>query len=130
MPSGLRTLATTGRRLVTLSNGSASVADRLLERAGLTSCTSSGCSRSRTPVRGSLAAAAYAYAAAQCGVEARELMLVAVHPWDVDGAGRAGLRTAWLNRSGTSYPAHFRRPDLEVAVTRRPGPGGSRPGRR
>ena len=65
-------------------------------------------------MRGSPRAAAYAYAAARCGVEARELMLVAVHPWDVDGAGRAGLRTAWVNRSGTSYPAHFRRPDLEV----------------
>jgi len=42
------------------------------------------------------------------------MMLVAVHPWDVDGAGRAGLRTAWLNRGGTGYPVHFRRPDLEV----------------
>ena len=32
-------------------------------------------------------------------------MLVAVHPWDIDGASRAGLVTAWLNRSGGPYPS-------------------------
>ena len=37
VPEGLRTLATTGRRLVTLSNGSASVAEGLLKRAGVAS---------------------------------------------------------------------------------------------
>jgi 2-haloacid dehalogenase len=41
-------------------------------------------------------------------------MLVAVHPWDVDGAARAGLRTAWLNRKEAPYPAHFRRAEVEV----------------
>ena len=58
---------------------------------------------------------AYAYAADRCGVDVADLMLVAVHPWDVDGAARAGLRTAWVNRTGSAYPAHFRRPDVEVA---------------
>ena len=42
-------------------------------------------------------------------------MLVAVHPWDIDGAHRAGLRTAWVNRGGGPYPAHFSPADLEVA---------------
>jgi len=113
VPEGLRALVTGGQRLVTLSNGAAAVAEGLLERAGLTryverllSVEDAGAWKP--------AAAAYRYAAAQCGVEARELVLVAVHPWDVDGAGRAGLRSAWLNRSGTSYPGHFQRPDLEV----------------
>lgn len=46
---------------------------------------------------------------------ATEAMLVAVHPWDVDGAGRAGLRTAWLNRSGGEFPAHLRPPELTVS---------------
>ncbi len=36
---------------------------------------------------------AYAYAARQCGVEPGELALIAVHPWDIDGAARPGLRT-------------------------------------
>ena len=34
-----------------------------------------------------------------------EMVLVAVHPWDVDGARRAGLQTAWVNRSGGAFPA-------------------------
>jgi 2-haloacid dehalogenase len=39
-------------------------------------------------------------------------MLVAVHPWDIEGARRAGLRTAWINRGRTPYPAHFGAPDV------------------
>jgi hypothetical protein len=31
--------------------------------------------------------------------------LVAVHPWDVDGACRAGLVGAWVDRGGRPYPA-------------------------
>jgi len=38
-------------------------------------------------------------------------MLAAVHPWDVDGAGRAGLSSAWINRSG-AFPDCFRPADL------------------
>ena len=50
--SGVDRLHEDGFRLVTLSNGAASVADRLLTAA--TSGTgSSGCSRSRTPAPGS-----------------------------------------------------------------------------
>ncbi|KRF04032.1 hypothetical protein ASH00_15380 [Arthrobacter sp. Soil782] len=50
------------------------------------------------------------------GVEALSYQaeLVAVHPWDIHGAHRAGLRTAWINRTGTSYPEYFATPDLEV----------------
>jgi 2-haloacid dehalogenase len=113
VPDGLPALAATGCRLVTLSNGSTSVAEGLLQRAGLASYVERLLSVEDAGAW-KPAAAAYAYAAAQCGVEARELVLVAVHPWDVDGAGRAGLRTAWLNRSAARYPDHFRRPDLEV----------------
>ena len=113
VPEGLRALAATGRRLVTLSNGSASVAEGLLARAALTSYVERLLSVEDAGAW-KPAAAAYTYAAAQCGVQTQEMVLVAVHPWDVDGAGRAGLRTAWLNRGGMSYPAHFRRPDLEV----------------
>ena len=41
-------------------------------------------------------------------------MLVAVHPWDIDGAARAGLATAWINRTGDPYPEYFRAPDIQV----------------
>ncbi|NIL87498.1 (S)-2-haloacid dehalogenase 4A [Rhodococcus fascians] len=58
------------------------------------------------------AAQSYRYALDRCGVEPHEAMLVAVHPWDIDGAHRAGLSTAWINRTGTTYPQHFTAPDL------------------
>lgn len=42
------------------------------------------------------------------------MLLVAVHPWDIDGAARAGLATAWIDRSGTPYPASFTPPSLRA----------------
>jgi 2-haloacid dehalogenase len=44
------------------------------------------------------------------------MLLVAVHPWDIHGAARAGLRTAWINRTGARYPSYFRAPDITVAA--------------
>lgn len=40
-------------------------------------------------------------------------MLVAVHPWDIHGAA-AGLRTAWINRTGATYPSYFRAAEIEA----------------
>ena len=114
VPEGLSTLADLGIRLVTLSNGSAQVAKTLLEGAGvrhlferLLSVEDAGIWK---PASG-----AYDYALAECGVDAEDAMLVAVHPWDIDGAARAGLGTAWINRTGGRYPAYFTAPDLSVA---------------
>lgn len=110
---GIPTLAALGIRLVTLSNGAASVAERLLERAGigghferLLSVEDAGVWKP--------APAAYAYAGQQCGVEPLNMMLVAVHPWDIHGAHLAGLATAWINRSGATYPGYFASPTLEA----------------
>jgi 2-haloacid dehalogenase len=112
--AGLRSMADAGLRLVTLSNGSAGVAGGLLERAGIAAVVERTLSvedaRAWKP-HGS----AYAYALEVCGVAADAAMLVAVHPWDIDGASRAGLRTAWLNRAGGDYPDYFRGPDLRPA---------------
>jgi 2-haloacid dehalogenase len=47
-------------------------------------------------------------------VQAAEAMLVAVDPWDTDGARRAGLSSAWVNRTEADYPSYFRAPSLEV----------------
>jgi 2-haloacid dehalogenase len=44
------------------------------------------------------AADAYRTAARLLGVEAGELMLAAAHPWGLEGARGAGLRTAFVNR--------------------------------
>ena len=114
-PGGLRALTAAGLRVVTLTNGAAEVADQLLSTGA-----------AREPVEQVLsvadaeggawkpAAAAYRYALEACGVEAGEAALVAVHPWDVDGAARAGLRAVWVDRSGAPYPEVFRAPDATV----------------
>lgn len=113
VPEGLRRMRAAGARLVTLSNGGASVAEGLLTRAGvrdqfeaLLSVEDAGVWK---PAPGS-----YRYAASRCGTDIAAMMLVAVHPWDVDGAARAGMRSAWINRTGATYPSYFTPPDVET----------------
>lgn len=110
---GVRDLERLGIRLVTLSNGAASVADGLLRRNELDGCFERLMSVEQAPAW-KPASAAYDYALAECGVGAADAMLVAVHPWDVHGAKRAGLRTAWINRVGGDFPAGFEAPDIEA----------------
>jgi 2-haloacid dehalogenase len=110
---GIHALSALGARLVTLSNGALVVAERLFARAGLSSHFERLLSVEDAGVW-KPAPAAYAYAAAQCGTAPADMMLVAVHPWDIDGADRAGLRTAWINRTQRTYPDYFRAPTLEA----------------
>jgi 2-haloacid dehalogenase len=110
---GIRELHEDGVRLVTLSNGAAAVAERLLSRADLSGCFEHLLSVEDVGIW-KPAARAYEHAARTCGVAADELLMVAVHPWDLHGAARAGLRTAWINRDGRRYPAYFRAPDHVV----------------
>ena len=114
VPDGVRALRRSGHRLVTLTNGSAQVAERLLAAAGvreefeaLLSVEDAGVWK---PAR-----ASYEYAARVCGTEPADMLLVAVHPWDIDGAARAGMGTAWINRDGGPYPAVFTPPALTAA---------------
>jgi 2-haloacid dehalogenase len=111
---GVEGLHVAGFRLATLSNGSVSVADRLLTAGGvrdrfelLLSVEDAGAWKP--------APRAYAYAAEQLGVAPADIMLVACHPWDVDGARRAGLQAAWVNRSGGPFPATFADPTCTVS---------------
>ena len=113
VPAGVRALRAAGHRLATLSNGAAEVAAGLLGRAGvrdqfeaLLSVEDAGAWK---PAR-----AAYLYAVDRLRVRPAEATLVAVHPWDIDGAARAGLHTAWVNRSGAAYPAHLTSPERTV----------------
>lgn len=113
VPDGVQALRAAGLRLVTLTNGSTQVADRLLTGAGirqefegLLSVEDAGIWK---PARG-----AYEYAARMCGTGMAEMLLVAVHPWDIDGAARAGMTTAWIDRSGMPYPGHFTGPEHTV----------------
>lgn len=111
VPDGVRALTDLGVRLATLSNGSAAIAEGLVDRAGL-----GGRFEALLSVEDAGAwkpdIRAYAHALARCDVDPMDAMLVAVHPWDIDGAARAGLGTAWINRNGEPYPRYFRAPDI------------------
>lgn len=110
---GVVALADLGIRLVTLSNGAAAVAEKLLTEAGLRERLEQVLTVADAPAW-KPDESAYRYALGTCGVEAGEAMLVAVHPWDLDGAARAGLRTAWVDRSGSPYPRSFTPPEIQA----------------
>lgn len=114
VPEGVRALATGGYRLTTLTNGGTTVADTLLSSAGLRDQFEALLSV-EDGVAWKPVASSYDRAAAQLGLDPSELLLVAVHPWDIHGAARAGLHTAWLNRSDADYPRYFAQPDFTAA---------------
>ena len=113
VPTGLPALAALGPRLVTLSNAEVSVAEKRFARAGLSGHFERHLSTDDAGIW-KPAPAAYAYAAGRCRSRAGALMLVAVHPWDINGAHLAGLRTAWINRTGATYPKYFIAPTIEA----------------
>jgi 2-haloacid dehalogenase len=115
VPDGVRALTAAGARLVTLTNGSVQVAERLFSEAGIShhferllSVDDAGMWK---PAPG-----AYAYAARTCATEPSDMILVAVHPWDIDGAARAGMRTCWIHRNDVPYPEYFRSPEITVTA--------------
>ena len=112
---GLRALADAGLRLGTLSHGAGSVAEAVLTRAGVRDLVERVVAVFDEAGTWKPAPAAYRHGLDVFGVDAGEALLVAVHPWDVDGAARAGLRTAWVDRSGAPYPAVCTAPDVVVA---------------
>ncbi|WP_430297610.1 haloacid dehalogenase type II [Sinomonas sp. B1-1] len=114
VPEGVRALRAAGRRLVTLTNGSAHVAQKLFDAAGIREEFEALLSVEDAPAW-KPHPSSYQYAAQRCGVREEDMLLVAVHPWDIHGAARAGLRTAWVNRARATYPSYLARPDLAVA---------------
>ncbi|MDR7233922.1 haloacid dehalogenase type II [Agrococcus sp. BE272] len=101
-------------QLATLSNGAASVAEGLLRRAGVRDRFAALLSVDDAPAW-KPSPTAYAYAADALARDPREMLLVAVHPWDIHGAARAGLRTAWINRDHATYPGYFEPPELQAS---------------
>lgn len=115
VPAGARALAAAGHRLITLTNGAAANTDKLLAAGGIRDNFELLLSVADA-VAWKPAQAAYHYAAAAAGADPSGMLLVAVHPWDIHGAARAGLRTAWINRTGARYPSYFRAPDIVIAA--------------
>jgi 2-haloacid dehalogenase len=102
-----------GIRLFTMTNGAAAMTEGILRREGLLDLV-----EARLDVSGpgvwKPARAAYEYAVGQAGVRPDQAALVAVHPWDIDGAQRAGLVGAYLDRRGTPYPSVLSAPNVSA----------------
>jgi 2-haloacid dehalogenase len=102
-----------GLRLITLSNGPTTVAEKLFADSDIGHCFEQLLSVEEAgvwkPDR-----RAYEHAGLSCDVPLAEMLLVAVHPWDCDGAARAGMQTAWVNRSEAHYPSVFTPPTHTV----------------
>jgi 2-haloacid dehalogenase len=105
----VRMLSDAGLRLVTLTNGAAGSTRALLERAGvadrfhaLLSCDEVRVSKPHPKM--------YALGRRDAG---REAWLVASHAWDVQGAARAGFRTAWISTLEKRYLDAYPKPDVQ-----------------
>lgn len=107
---GIRALREGGLRVCTLSNGGTAFADVMLTSAGVRELVDPLLSVRDAGAWKPLPRA-YHYAARTTGVAVADMLLVAVHPWDCDGAMRAGLRAAWIDRTGAPYPSMFVTPD-------------------
>jgi 2-haloacid dehalogenase len=110
---GLRRIHAQGVRVITLTNGATTVSDRLLAESGVLDLLEHRLSV-ETPRRWKPHPDAYRFAAKTCGTDPARMALVAVHPWDVDGARRAGMRGVWVDRKRTPYPNGMLQPDLRV----------------
>jgi 2-haloacid dehalogenase len=58
--------------------------------------------------------AVYRHAAQQLSVPAGQVRLVTSNAFDCVGAGAAGMRTAWVNRSSAPFDTIGTQPDLTV----------------
>jgi 2-haloacid dehalogenase len=56
----------------------------------------------------------YAFAAERMNRLPEELRLVAAHDWDTHGALSAGMRAAYVDRSGAPYHPLYRQPDVSA----------------
>ncbi|WP_159943336.1 MULTISPECIES: haloacid dehalogenase type II [unclassified Nocardiopsis] len=110
---GMRRLCEAGIRLFTLTNGAAALTERLLESEGLLALVERRLDVS-APRAWKPSPAAYQYVAGEAGVRPELMALAAVHPWDVDGAQRAGLVGAWLNRGDKPYPRVMAAPRVQA----------------
>lgn len=112
---GVQALNDAGYRLATLTNGSARVADQLFTDAGIRDHFELLLSVEDAPAW-KPAKTSYDHAATALGTTPEQMLMVAVHPWDIDGASRAGFATAWINRTGSPYPDYFEAPDHTVSA--------------
>lgn len=107
-----RIVAGAGMRIIALSNGARAATQGLLQRGGLDGLVAQVASVEDIGVY-KPHPEVYAQAVRMAGTRAGRVALVAVHPWDINGAKAAGLTTAFVSAEGPYSPV-MRRPDVAV----------------
>lgn len=110
---GLRAAHDAGCSVATVTNGTAAITRGFLERAGLDHLVDHVLDVSG-PRRWKPDPTAYGWALDRLATSADDAVMIAVHPWDVHGAMRAGLRGAWVDRDGATWPTHWPSPDVRA----------------
>jgi 2-haloacid dehalogenase len=109
----LRALAGLGYKLAVLSNGTAAMIGNCLENGGLGEFFDQRISVDEVRVF-KPSPEAYRHAADRLSVPVSQLWLVSSNAFDCVGASAAGLRTAWINRSGAPFDTIGQPPDVSV----------------
>ena len=107
----LTKLRNAGYRTVAFTNSSLNLVTTQIDNAGLAECFDDIISVEET---GSFKPdpKVYAFAASRTGRPIEALRLVATHDWDTHGALSAGMRAAYIDRSGAPYHPLYLRPDV------------------
>jgi len=109
----LQALRDAGVRLALLSNGSPAMLEACLTNSGLAPLLNQVISvdavRAYKPHP-----AVYRLAAATLDRPIDEIRLVSCNPFDIIGATAAGMRTAWINRSGARFDTLGGQPDVTI----------------
>lgn len=110
VPAGFNLLQERGFTVATLTVGDSAVVASVFAAAGIEgvlhlSCDAVQCWKP--------AQRAYHYAIDS--LQTPKATMISAHQWDLHGAARAGLHTAWLNRTGSESVDLYAKPDVEAA---------------
>lgn len=110
---GLAKLKAQGYKLVTLTNSSLKGVELQLKNAGLSQYFDANLSIESVGVfKPHLST--YQWAIKDLGINADEALMVAAHGWDIAGADKAGLQTAFVRRTGKVLFPLAEKPDYSV----------------
>ena len=109
----LRVLAGLGYELAVLSNGTPAMIGNCLANSGLSGFFGELISADEVGAF-KPSPAVYRHAAGRLSVPADQVRLVTSNAFDCVGAGAAGMRTAWVNRSAVPFDTIGAQPDLTV----------------
>ncbi|HEX8522869.1 MAG TPA: haloacid dehalogenase type II [Tepidisphaeraceae bacterium] len=101
-----------GIPIATLSNGSQSSTEKLIEHSGLKQYLQHVLTIEQVK-QWKPRAEVYLFAAEAMGVRPNEVALVAAHSWDCQGAKRAGLISGWVKRKEPVFSEAMEPPDVK-----------------